>query len=196
MAIDARNHIVPTGGSAVDIEAIVKALSLSVNDIVHVADNTARATLVSDLAVAGYTVNADNPLYVHNKGQAAGKQLQSTVDGSTWNTHVATSDTGWFTPAGSPGGWNSSNSVRVKDGWATINVNLTAASIRAAGTITGVMNADSRWAHTVSGGVWFLVNGPEIYRAIVSINGAITIYFVDANASGNTIRGTVTYPVG
>lgn len=109
----------------------------------------------------------------------------------------ATSDTGWLTPAGSPGGWYSSNSVRVKDGWATINIFLTAASNRAGGTIVGVFPADSRWAHTVPDDIWFVLGSSSTpFRGRVLSDGSINGYGAPAMNAGSTITGTVTYPVG
>lgn len=105
MATDARGHTVPGAGDA-PARAALTDLSLSIRDVAYVADSTGRATLVSDLATAGKTVSASNPLYVHRADATTGRNLEVTVDGSTWNTidartavltttGILTAATGW-----------------------------------------------------------------------------------------------------
>ncbi|WP_062077664.1 hypothetical protein [Demequina globuliformis] len=84
--------------------------TLSRRSIFPVADNTERDdVLVPWLATKGMEApSADNPLYVHNKAQPVGAQLQSSVDGSAWVTHYANGPfavAAGVTPNLTPGGF-------------------------------------------------------------------------------------------
>lgn len=99
MATDARQHTIPTGASAVDIEQIIADLALSVRSIPQVADTSARSTLLSNLSAAGVPVSASNPLYVHRQDAGTGKQLEVSIDGSTFKTLRAEMDWTDYTPS-------------------------------------------------------------------------------------------------
>ena len=86
MATSARKHTVPAEGETPRYEAISE-LGASVNDIVPVANVTARAQLVTDLVDIGQGPTTARPLYVHRSDASAARRLESTVDGTTWTTH-------------------------------------------------------------------------------------------------------------
>jgi hypothetical protein len=199
MANNLRGHVVPPPTGQAPSRQTFLDMMMSVNDIVHVDDDTARQALVDGLVAAGYTINADNPLYVHNKAQADGKQLQSTVDGSTWNTYVAGSDTGWVARSIGTAGWTSNNQVRVVNRiLATIYISVkTGGAGYAGGTLVEAMTATVQVGHACPDDIWFLcAQGSQTYRARVFQSGSVNIYGIPALPAATTISGTVTYPVG
>jgi hypothetical protein len=92
---------VPASGGGNPVSTWAANYCAAAGAIVPVRDNTHRGVVATALAPT-----ADNPLYVHNKAQAAGTELQRTIDGTTWVTFDAR-DTGWITPSLSAG-WVSS----------------------------------------------------------------------------------------
>lgn len=93
MATDLRGHTVP-GPLETPRRAALTDLSLSIRDIVYVANATARAQLVTDLTTAGHGPSTSNPLYVHRGDAASGRELEVTTDGTTWRAVVG-DDSGW-----------------------------------------------------------------------------------------------------
>lgn len=85
---DPRRHTVPLPGEK-PRRAAFDALSLSINDIIAVSNVTDRAQLVAALTAAGAAPAPDRPLYVHRQDAIDAARLESTVDGTTWITHLA-----------------------------------------------------------------------------------------------------------
>jgi|GEM_PF-1441672 len=83
MATNPRGHTVPSAPETPSRAAIFGSL-LTIGDIVRVANTTARSQLVADLTAAGVGPSAARPLYVHRTDAATGRELEVTVDGSTW----------------------------------------------------------------------------------------------------------------
>lgn len=83
MAIDARKHVAPAGGETPRRQAI-NDLSLSINDVVPVANVTERAQLVADLTSAGAPPSSTRPLVVARADAFPGAALEVTQDGVTW----------------------------------------------------------------------------------------------------------------
>jgi hypothetical protein len=81
MALDARRHVVPAPTEA-PRRAAFDDLSLSVRDIVYVADVADRDQLVADLTAAGLGPAADRPLYVHRADLPG---LEWSTDAQTWH---------------------------------------------------------------------------------------------------------------
>ena len=80
MSTDARGHEVPAGtDDPGQVIAQLEALSLSVRDVVFVANTTERAA-----AATALSPSATDPLYVHRADAPKGKNLEWTADGSTW----------------------------------------------------------------------------------------------------------------
>lgn len=88
MATNTRGHTVPAAGETPSRAAIFGAL-LTVNDIVPVANTTARQQLVADLTAAGRGPTPSRPLYVTRADAVAGRELEYTTNGTTFRT-VAT----------------------------------------------------------------------------------------------------------
>jgi hypothetical protein len=86
MGTDARKHTAPASGEAPRRQAI-NDLSLTVNDIVPVANATERGQIAAQLTDAGFAPSAARPLYVSRADASAGAQLEYTTDGTTW--HIA-----------------------------------------------------------------------------------------------------------
>lgn len=80
MASNARRHIVPAPGEPPRRRAF-DDLSLSINDVIPVANATARAQLVADLAAAGAPVSTTRPLYVHRADTGV---TERTTNGTLW----------------------------------------------------------------------------------------------------------------
>lgn len=80
MATDARGHTVPTGSDFAARKSLTD-LSLSISDIPARASSAAMGLLISDLAGAGITPSASEPIYCYRTDLAA---LLATADGSTW----------------------------------------------------------------------------------------------------------------
>lgn len=90
MGTDIRRHTAPLPGETPRRRSI-NDLSLTVNDIVPVANVTERAELVDDLNAASVGPSASRPLYVDRADAAPGMRLESTIDGTTWITQRAQS---------------------------------------------------------------------------------------------------------
>jgi hypothetical protein len=89
MVVDARKHTVPPGTGVPPARQALLDLSLSLHDVVPVANATERAQLVADLTAAGVGPAADRPLYVHRTDAPAGGELERTVDGQAWQSILA-----------------------------------------------------------------------------------------------------------
>lgn len=106
-------------------------------------------------------------------------------------------DTGVFAVPGSgPAGWTQNSTARIKDGVATIAIDLTAASGRPGGTIEGVIPSDPRWGQTLSNDFRFLVYAGEIVSARMFTSGNVNVYSTPALPTGSRLYGTLTFPVG
>lgn len=88
MATSPRKHTVPAEGETPRFEAF-NELGASVNDIVPVANVTARAQLVSDLVAEGNGPTTARPLFVARGDANPGARIESTTDGTTWVKHAA-----------------------------------------------------------------------------------------------------------
>lgn len=81
MAVSARKHIVPAAGET-PRRAVINDLAASINDIVPVANATARAQLVADVVNVGHAW--PRPLYVDRADAHPARRLEVTIDGATW----------------------------------------------------------------------------------------------------------------
>lgn len=81
--IDARKHDAPAAAETPRRQAI-NDLSLSIRDVIPVANTTERAQLVSNLTAAGQAPSVSNPLYVHRADARPGLALEYTENGTTW----------------------------------------------------------------------------------------------------------------
>lgn len=135
MATDIRRHTAPAAGETPRRQSI-NDLSLTVNDIVYVANTTARAQLVAGLNTAGVGPSTTRPIYVHRGDATAGKELEYTTDGTTWTSVAAPlaigrlersvglnvptaawTAVGWSTSDVTGIGWDSPNLVVTTAGW-------------------------------------------------------------------------------
>lgn len=106
MATDVRGHTVPSNTGHPQ-RADVTALALSVRDPIVVASTTARAQKIVDLAAVGVVPSSTNPVWFYRTDAGSGKELERTVDGTTFETWRSHFDTGFIATglvAGS--GWN------------------------------------------------------------------------------------------
>lgn len=85
MTTDVRGHTVPAANDHPSRAALI-ALALSVKDPIVVASASARATKVADLAAAGVTASAANPIFFWRQDAGAGLELEATTDGVTFRT--------------------------------------------------------------------------------------------------------------
>lgn len=100
MATDARGHTVPDGTSAPHRGDLLD-LSLSVRDIIYVGNTTERAS-----AATALVASATNPVYTHRADAPAGRELEVTTDGTTWQTLPATPAVPYATSAGTVAGFS------------------------------------------------------------------------------------------
>lgn len=87
---DVRGHSVPLSTEHPSRSTWVLAPLLTVRDPIPVADTTARATKVTDLASAGITPSTSNPIFFFRADAGTGLELEYTTDGSTWQTIPST----------------------------------------------------------------------------------------------------------
>lgn len=85
MATDARNHVIPAAAGKPE-RADFDRLSLSINDIVPVANATARAAKVTELTAAGTPPTTSRPLLVWRADAGIGRELEVTT-GSGFATY-------------------------------------------------------------------------------------------------------------
>lgn len=81
MATSARKHTVPAAGETPRRQAI-NDLAASINDIVPVQNQTARAQLLADVVAAGHVW--PRPLYVDRADAGPRGIIERTIDGTTW----------------------------------------------------------------------------------------------------------------
>lgn len=74
------------------------------SQIIYVANTTARAQLVTDVA-SWFTPSSTNPLFVYRGDAAAHAKVECSTDGSTW-TPLLSVDTGWVNPVTYNAAWN------------------------------------------------------------------------------------------
>ncbi|EYR64278.1 hypothetical protein N866_13600 [Actinotalea ferrariae CF5-4] len=82
--IDARKHTAPAAGETPRRQAI-NDLSMSIRDVIPVANTTERAQLVSDLTAAGAAPSTTNPVSVYRADAPAGARVEWTDDDTTWS---------------------------------------------------------------------------------------------------------------
>lgn len=193
MATDARAHIVPAG-SGHPARADLTALSLSLNDPIVVASVAARAIKLADLAAVGVVPSATNPIHFWRQDAGTGKELESTIDGTTFQTRRAWFDTDWSQTSLTPG---SSWSLAAASGFPGLAYRLLNGQM----TIYGIA-AKTSWAAldtiatlpATSGGRNLLPSvtwSPAGANARVETSGAIR-----ATGSGSTnIVVALTFPV-
>lgn len=80
---DSRGHDVPGEQEPPDYRD-TNRLSNSINDVIRVANITARAQLVADVVAAGHVW--PRPLYVHRDDGGPSGALERTIDGTTWTS--------------------------------------------------------------------------------------------------------------
>lgn len=90
MATDARGHTVPAAEDAPK-RADLTNLSLSIRDPKVVADATARAQYITDLAALPDPIvpSTSNPVWVWRTDAPDGAELEVTEDGTNWRSHYA-----------------------------------------------------------------------------------------------------------
>lgn len=139
MALDARRHEVPLPGNT-PRRAAFDDLSLSIGDIVYVANTTDRAQRIAALTAAGFGPSATRPIYVHRGDAPAGKELEYSTNGTTWASvsapiavgrlertvglnvpNAAWTAVGWSTSDVTGLGWDSPNLVVSTAGWYRID---------------------------------------------------------------------------
>lgn len=86
MATDARKHTVPADTDDPDVVGDMGALSASIRDIIQVDNTTARQAVIDALTAAGIGPTATNPVYFDRTDAAGGRQLERTIDGTTFET--------------------------------------------------------------------------------------------------------------
>lgn len=82
--IDARKHSA-FGPDETPSRAAFNDLSLSIRDVVPVANTTERAQVLADLTDAGFPPSPSNPLYVHRADAVPARRLEVN-DGSGWRS--------------------------------------------------------------------------------------------------------------
>lgn len=85
MATDARGHTVPAATDAPK-RADILALGLSINDPIVVANTTARAQALTDLAAESIVPSSASPLFFFRVDAGIGRQLEYTTDGTTFES--------------------------------------------------------------------------------------------------------------
>lgn len=97
MATDARGHTAPAAGET-PRRQVINDLSLSINDPIVVANATARAAKIVELAalVPAITPSSSRPIFFFRSDALAGCELEYTTDGTTFRT----------VPAGGSGPWS------------------------------------------------------------------------------------------
>lgn len=86
--IDLRKHTAPAAAEVPRRQAL-NDLSMSINDVVPVANATERAQLVTDLTAAGYGPTAARPLFVYQADQPVWTATKVTRDGTNWKSVLA-----------------------------------------------------------------------------------------------------------
>ena len=129
----------PTTTPATPIQNHWNNLGTSLNGriVVPVASVTARAALVAALTAEGYTISASNPIIVWRADAGAGRQLEVSINGTTWAniTHTATvGATGAVASSGAMVRMGDAAAV-VADGSSTYRITVTMAA--AYSTVSG-----------------------------------------------------------
>lgn len=193
MATDARAHTVPAG-SGHPARSDVTALSLSISDPIVVASAAARGLKLTELAGVGVVPSASNPIHFWRQDAGAGKELETTIDGTTFSTRRAWFDTDWSTTGLTPGAsWSLAAaagfpglSYRLLNGMATIYGVAAKTSWAALDTIA-TLPATAGGRNVLPSALW----SPIGSTARVETGGAIR-----AISSGTTnLVVAVTYPV-
>lgn len=118
MATDLRGHTVPAGNEA-PARASLTALALSVRDPIPVANATARAQAITDLAAVGVTASTANPIFFFRGDAPPGARLEETTDGTTFRTYRA----GGVTVSGTMIGTYSGQALDTKYVTGTVDMN-------------------------------------------------------------------------
>jgi hypothetical protein len=97
MPLDTRGHEVPPATGVPPARKALTDLSLSVNDIIYVANATERAQKIATLTAAGFGPTPQRPVVVYRGDAPTGAKLEVTENGSTWST-VFSGAAGTYTP--------------------------------------------------------------------------------------------------
>lgn len=99
---------VPAGGDAYNLVPDLRKAFETHNEVVPVANVTARAALVSTLTAAGRGPTTSAPLYVNRQDAPPTMRIEVTYNGTEW-APIASGDTGWVTLTPNPPNFNTSN---------------------------------------------------------------------------------------
>lgn len=199
---DARGHSVPTSAEAPSRAGWVLAPLLTVKDPIPVANATARAAKIVELAglTPAIVPSTSNPIFFFRADAGSGFELEYTTDGTTFRTVPAWADAAWAQVAatgtgGAPVAFNTGWSGYVgspwdgvwylkRGGWATIAGAMTKGSAVASGDVAFTMPTGFRPTKPVQGvGSSFhpaIKTTGEVFATTV---GSIPLSF------------TITYPV-
>lgn len=178
MATDVRGHTVPGSGDAPSRAGILAGFK-SVNSWKAVADTTARATYLTDLAGEGITVSTSDPARVIRADAGATVEHEYTVDGTNWR--VVRAEQGWTTYSPTHSNVTVGNGTQVakyfiRDKIATVHYSLTFGSTTA---ITGTANF-----------------GLPVTAVDTLLGVPGNAYCVDSSASGASSRESMSIQVG
>lgn len=88
MSVDVRGHTVPAGDDAPSRAALLQ-LALSIGDPIPVANATARAQKLVDLAAEGIVPSTSTPVFFWRADAQPGSELEVTTDGTTFRPYAA-----------------------------------------------------------------------------------------------------------
>lgn len=186
MATDVRGHEVPASDDQPARSAFTN-LSLSIRDIIYVANSTAQAQLVTDLAGAGITPSSSNPIYTHRASAPVGRELEYTMNGTTWHAISAGSRGPFAMAAGIASGSMASQST------ITVSDTFPASRFTVAPLVTGILVGSAGYvstlrvgvASTTASGVTFVVN--SVTGA--TLTGSINIVWQAVQMTSSTAAG-------
>lgn len=100
MATTAAGVIVPAGTDEFNPQGDMSTMgaSLAGRIIVPVANTTAQAAYISALTAAGTPPSASNPVYTHRADAGLGRELEVTIDGTTYRRVGSSSSWATYTP--------------------------------------------------------------------------------------------------
>ncbi|MCV2395914.1 hypothetical protein OEB99_16485 [Actinotalea sp. M2MS4P-6] len=162
MTTDARGHTT-WAGSEHPSRASLLAFGLSINDPINVANATARATKLTELATAGVTPSTSAPLFFF---MADTGQLVQTTDGTTFAILVAsTGPTAWVPALTASGG---------------------GVSLGSGSTATGVYSKTGEWVDAYFS-IQFGTSGVTVGTGTYRISVPVTIHADLASVTDGTI---------
>lgn len=183
---DARGHTVPDPATESPSYAGIFDAFLSVKDPIPVANASARAVKLTELADAGIVPAPDNPVFFFRGDAGAGRELEYTTDGSSFHAVSAGARGPFAMAAGICSGAINGQSVAISDTFPAGRFTVAPLVVPSMVGIAGFTSTLRPAIQTISpSGVTFFVNSTQG----ASVTGTVVLWWIAVQMTPTVAAG-------